>query len=217
MAKKSEEKRARILDAALDVFEKEGFAAAKMETVAKRAGVAKGTLYNYFKGKEALLFALAEGFAQEMLKRLAALPMSRATPIKARILELVDPIIGESEDAMRSRRILRLVWAEGLRNPSITAPIFKIFIRHAFDPDGELSKSLAEEKVPDLVRRYPIALGAPIVQGILLANIAGGAVALDLKAYYEAYLDMLFSQEKGLEEAASSQSGCASDSGVETA
>ena len=46
MAKKSEAKRNRILEAALDIFEKEGFAAAKMEAVAARAGVAKGTLYS---------------------------------------------------------------------------------------------------------------------------------------------------------------------------
>jgi AcrR family transcriptional regulator len=43
-----------ILDAAMDVFGEVGFARAKLDLVAKRAGVSKGTLYLYFDSKEAL-------------------------------------------------------------------------------------------------------------------------------------------------------------------
>ncbi len=41
-----------ILDAALKVFAEKGFAAARMEDIAKRAGVTKGTIYLYFPSKE---------------------------------------------------------------------------------------------------------------------------------------------------------------------
>src|SRR5207248_11215097 len=47
-----------ILSAALDVFRERGFAAARLEDVARRAGVSKGTLYLYFPGKEAIFKAL---------------------------------------------------------------------------------------------------------------------------------------------------------------
>ena len=47
-----------ILNAALDVFRERGFAASRLEDVAKRAGVSKGTLYLYFPSKEALFKAL---------------------------------------------------------------------------------------------------------------------------------------------------------------
>jgi AcrR family transcriptional regulator len=50
---------AEILDAALTVFSVRGFAAAKLDDVAKEAGVSKGTLYLYFKSKEALFEAMA--------------------------------------------------------------------------------------------------------------------------------------------------------------
>lgn len=43
-----------ILDAAESIFGEQGFARAKLEDVAKRAGVSKGTLYLYFDSKEAL-------------------------------------------------------------------------------------------------------------------------------------------------------------------
>jgi AcrR family transcriptional regulator len=45
---------AEILDAALKVFAHKGFAAARMEDIAKEAGVTKGTIYLYFENKEAV-------------------------------------------------------------------------------------------------------------------------------------------------------------------
>jgi AcrR family transcriptional regulator len=47
-----------ILDAALTVFAEKGFAAARMEDIARVAGVTKGTIYLYFSGKEAVFKAL---------------------------------------------------------------------------------------------------------------------------------------------------------------
>jgi len=47
-----------ILDAALKVFAQKGFAAARMEDIAKSAGVTKGTIYLYFANKEAVFKAL---------------------------------------------------------------------------------------------------------------------------------------------------------------
>ena len=47
-----------IISAALEVFTDRGFAATKLEDVAKRAGVTKGTIYLYFDSKEALFKAL---------------------------------------------------------------------------------------------------------------------------------------------------------------
>lgn len=47
-----------IVAAALDVFVERGFAAAKLEDVARRAGVTKGTIYLYFENKEGLFKAV---------------------------------------------------------------------------------------------------------------------------------------------------------------
>jgi AcrR family transcriptional regulator len=47
-----------ILDAALKVFAEKGFAAARMEDIAREAGVTKGTIYLYFESKEAVFKAL---------------------------------------------------------------------------------------------------------------------------------------------------------------
>jgi AcrR family transcriptional regulator len=50
-------RRAQILEAALEVCQRRGVEGTRMEEVAARAGVSKGTLYRYFKNKEELLLA----------------------------------------------------------------------------------------------------------------------------------------------------------------
>src|SRR5439155_25422924 len=48
-----------IMDAALAVFHERGYEGTTIPAIAERAGVAQGTLYNYFPSKEKLLFACA--------------------------------------------------------------------------------------------------------------------------------------------------------------
>jgi AcrR family transcriptional regulator len=61
----SAQKRRRILDAAFSVCEERGVFAARMEEVAARAQVSKGTVYRFFASKEDLfLAAIMEGYAQ---------------------------------------------------------------------------------------------------------------------------------------------------------
>ncbi|MDY0060083.1 MAG: TetR/AcrR family transcriptional regulator [Myxococcota bacterium] len=54
------EKRARILDAAEEVFARRGFHGARVTDIARLAGVADGTIYLYFKSKDDLLVSLFE-------------------------------------------------------------------------------------------------------------------------------------------------------------
>ncbi len=54
----AEDKRARLLDAALELFETRGFDGVAVPEIAGKAGVAVGTVYRYFETKEALVNAL---------------------------------------------------------------------------------------------------------------------------------------------------------------
>lgn len=66
------EKRARILDAAISVFAEKGFHAARISDIADRAGVADGTIYLYFKHKEDILLSIFEEKMDELLQELAS-------------------------------------------------------------------------------------------------------------------------------------------------
>lgn len=64
------DKHARILEAAIAVFAEKGFHQARISDVARRAGVADGTIYLYFRNKDDLLLSLFEEKMDELLQGL---------------------------------------------------------------------------------------------------------------------------------------------------
>jgi TetR/AcrR family fatty acid metabolism transcriptional regulator len=68
-----EDKRRRIIDAAVEVFAQKGFFGAKVAEIAEAAGVADGTIYLYFKSKDDLLISLFEEKMAEIIRRLVDL------------------------------------------------------------------------------------------------------------------------------------------------
>jgi len=81
-AQKTAARREAILAAALDEFSARGFAATRLEDVARRAGVAKGTIYLHFADKEALFQELVRTMLGPLV---ASLDQLRTTdlPIRA--------------------------------------------------------------------------------------------------------------------------------------
>ena len=64
--------RRRVLAAAMEVFAREGYHAARMDAIAAAAGVSKGALYFHFPGKLPLFSALVDEFAAELAAEAAA-------------------------------------------------------------------------------------------------------------------------------------------------
>src|SRR6185503_17543941 len=69
------ERREAILAAALEEFSARGFAATRLDDVARRAGVAKGTIYLYFRDKESLFQELVRTMLSPVVGRIAGAPM----------------------------------------------------------------------------------------------------------------------------------------------
>jgi AcrR family transcriptional regulator len=66
--RQKQERERRILAAARRLFDRKGFGATSMEEVASRAGLAVGTLYNYFPSKDQLLFAISRSDTEQLVK-----------------------------------------------------------------------------------------------------------------------------------------------------
>jgi AcrR family transcriptional regulator len=81
-----------ILDAAEQVFLREGFQSAKMVDVAETTGVSVGTLYNYFDSKEAVFLALAERHRTRYFAMLAE-PFGSTSTV-AQLEEFVERTLG---------------------------------------------------------------------------------------------------------------------------
>src|SRR5262245_19166924 len=88
-----------ILEAALAVFAEKGFAAARMEDIAARASVAKGTIYLYFDSKEAVFKALLQEMLASQFARLADVARDHkgaVAPLLSQILRTLGRFISTS-------------------------------------------------------------------------------------------------------------------------
>src|SRR5215813_4650834 len=113
-----EERQDHILRAALEVFSEHGFAATRLEDVAHRAGVAKGTLYLYFPDKEALFERMLQSVVAPALTRLAALAADETIPPAAAIGHLFAFLQTEVLNTPREK-VIRLIVSEGPRFPKL--------------------------------------------------------------------------------------------------
>jgi TetR/AcrR family fatty acid metabolism transcriptional regulator len=77
-----EEKRRRILRAAIDEFARKGYFSARMADVAKSAAVADGTLYLYFEGKEHLLVSVFDDVLSRAIDRARTEIAGVASPLE---------------------------------------------------------------------------------------------------------------------------------------
>ena len=81
-AARRDERRAAILAAALEEFAARGFAATRLDDVARRAGVAKGTIYLHFRDKESLFQELVRSMLSPLVGTIEAAAL-RDLPIRA--------------------------------------------------------------------------------------------------------------------------------------
>lgn len=65
----SEERTAQIIDAAMSVFARKGLGPSRMDDIASESGLSKGTLYLYFKSKDALISAILKAVLVRELER----------------------------------------------------------------------------------------------------------------------------------------------------
>jgi AcrR family transcriptional regulator len=86
--KKSDETRARLLEAALTLFRNRGFESTTMRDIAQQAGVALGAVYYYFDSKDALVMAFYER-AQMEVTPLVEEALSRTQNLEERLRALL--------------------------------------------------------------------------------------------------------------------------------
>src|SRR3954454_21484861 len=110
-------RRADILAAALEEFTARGFEGARLDDVAKRAGIAKGTIYLYFADKETLFQELVRSMVHpvlDTLEKLCDVDIPARVLVEALLTTFVREVYGT-----RRKDIIRLILSEGPRFPAI--------------------------------------------------------------------------------------------------
>ena len=131
-----------LLNAALELFVEKGFAATRIEEVALRAGVSKGTLYLYFSSKEELLKAVISHHLSARIADGAA----QAAQFSGSAADLLRGILvewwGQLYDSPASG-VFKLVIAEVRNFPEIGA----FYARHVIAPAHQLISGVVQQGI----------------------------------------------------------------------
>lgn len=108
--------RQRLLDAAAELFAERGIDGSSVDAIAERADRTSGAIYDHFGGKEGLLFALLEGWVDDVAVVISA-ELAAASTLDERLSSLwrnvADPPTGDG----RWLGLEHELWSYAVRNP----------------------------------------------------------------------------------------------------
>ena len=186
-----------ITNAALAAFAEKGYAATRVDDVAKRAGVSKGLLYLYFKTKEELFKSVIRSLVIPRIDRLTkivdASEMSSEEFLRGPFLEFAKQLPGSPVSV-----VVRLMVAEGPKHPDLVsfywdnvvsrglAIIEELLARGV--RNGEFQKSAVSEQ--------PQLFIMPVVFSVIF-NLLFGERSMDTDKIIETQIDLLITHLKG--------------------
>jgi AcrR family transcriptional regulator len=193
-AEQAGKKREAILKAALEEFSARGFATARLDDVARRAGVAKGTIYLYFRDKETLFQELVRAELSPVVNTLEAAQLADL-PLQV-VADRLVTIFAREVFTSHRKDVIRLVLTEGARFPAIS----EFYYHEVVERVMKVLRTLAQRAVDrgelpnDALVRFPQLLGAPGIVAIIWSGLFDRWVKIDVEAFMRAYLDLIFAR-----------------------
>jgi AcrR family transcriptional regulator len=187
-----EERMKMIVTAAFEEFAANGFAAARLDTIAEAAGISKGTVYLYFESKEHLFEEVMKAYISpvvEQVVHVAEEPQGTAEAMLSAQLET----IYTCAIATDRRRMMRLLVAEGPRFPHLVDLYYREVISRVI---GALKRTIEYGVARGEFRDTQITALPPLLMGPALAGafwkiLFEDRYSLDLNALREAHISML--------------------------
>jgi AcrR family transcriptional regulator len=195
-AERAAERRQAIIEAAMEEFISRGFAATRLDDIAKRAGVAKGTIYLHFKDKESMF---------EELIRTAIVPlvgrMQEPLPTGGTVRDLVEAFaLNFIHEVVTTRRgdIVRLIVAEGPRFPAIADFYYREVVSKGLAGMRamvELGIARGEIKNANLAK-FPQIMVAPALIAVIWQSLFARHAPLDAIEMFRTHLDLIFGERR---------------------
>nr|WP_246751946.1 TetR/AcrR family transcriptional regulator [Bradyrhizobium diazoefficiens] len=195
-ATRAAERRASIVEAAMEEFIARGFAATRLDDIAKRAGVAKGTIYLHFKDKESMFEELVRTVIVPVVAKLTALP-----PPTGSVRDLIESFAGNFlKEVIGTRRgdLVRLIVAEGPRFPAVADFYYREVVSRGIAGMRaliELGIARGEIHQNDLAR-YPQILIAPAMIAVIWQSLFARHAPLDAQDMLRVHLDLIFGERR---------------------
>lgn len=180
-----------IVEAALKEFTEKGFAATRLEDIASRAGVGKGTIYLRFPDKQALFEAIIRQQIFPVIEAISA-PAVPGESVHAFLSRVMLPLAQDLTTSPRAA-VIRMVIAEASRFPNLAAFYFENIVGPGLKRLQTLLRRAAragELRDPQLAR-YPQLVIAPLLMAVLWSGLFDRFATLDVAAMVRAHLDHL--------------------------
>jgi AcrR family transcriptional regulator len=122
----SEERRAQIMEAALEVFARQGFHQARMDDIAQASGLSKGALYLYYKSKDAIIGALMRSVFSVFLRGVRSIETADGSA-RERILTLSNRFADEMERLTPALGVLLEFYSVAARDRTVRSYIGEMY------------------------------------------------------------------------------------------
>ena len=160
-------RREQILEAATRVFAEKGFRRATTRDVARTAGVSEGTIYNYFKNKDALLMAILDRL-NETERRAEDFEEGMATDFRGFLEEYLRRRMSM---IWENRKVFRVVLSEMLVN----AELRELYLRQVIEPTMRIAEENFRSRMEQgEVRQTDASLAVRSVAGAVLGVLVLG-------------------------------------------
>jgi len=185
---------AEIAEAALAVFAEKGFAAARLDEIAARAGVSKGALYLYFETKEEIFRAVVEQAIAPNIQPIRAMIAAHPGPF-ADLLRLFGAQAAALIDTLPVGGVIKMVIGEARNFPEIARVWHDELVAHALGAmtDAIRAAQIRGEVRPGDPRTFAAQLIAPMVVGIIWREtfVPGGAEPFNLPALVHQHIETM--------------------------
>ncbi len=179
-----------ILTAAFEVFAAHGYAAARIDEVARLAGIAKGTIYLYFRDKEKLFQAVVRNLIPKRFDILVkTLPGSPDVLLKALLSQMYKNVVRNE----KVRSIVRMLVAESARFPRL-AEIYhqEVIVRGMKAMREVLREGMAQGAFGKTTAvEFPQIIVGPALTAMVWQLLFAEHHPLDLDAYMKAHVEFV--------------------------
>ena len=192
---RSAARRDAILSAALEEFSARGFEATRLDDVAKRADVAKGTIYLYFRDKESLFQELIRTMLAPLVGTIEAMGAADL-PMSVLAERIVDLFVREVYETRR-KDVIRLMISEGRRFPKLAEFYYReVLSRIIAAMRAILGRAAARGEVPQGLADFPQIIAAPGLVAVIWSGLFERYEPLDVRAMMKAHVDMLLAPRR---------------------
>jgi len=182
---------AEILDAALAVFAQKGFAATKLDDIAAKAGITKGTIYLYFRDKESLFQELIRTMLTPLVGTIEALGAADI-PLNTLADQIADLFVREVYETRR-KDVIRLMIAEGRRFPKLAEFYYReVLSRIIAAMRALLHRAAGRGEIPAGLADFPQIIAAPGLVAIIWSGLFERFEPLDVRKMMKTHFELLF-------------------------